>query len=205
LTAGRKVFNYAGTPMCCTPVATAPNLLNTSYTVTAEITVPEGGGDGMIVTEGGRFGGWGFYLLKGKPVYTWNLLDLKRERWVGPALSPGKHTLVFDFKYQGLGFATLAFNSVSGLGHPGTGTLTVDGKEVAKHTMEKTIPLMLPVDEGFDIGMDMGSPVDDQDYQPPFNFTGTIDKLTISVEPPKLTPDDIKKLKEAERKQADAG
>jgi arylsulfatase len=71
--------------------------------------------------------------------------------------------------------------------------------------MEKTIPLLLPVDEGFDIGMDMGSPVDDKDYQVPFNFTGKIDKLTISVEPPKLTPDDIKKLKEAKRKQADAG
>ena len=56
-----------------------------------------------------------------------------------------------------------------------------------------------------DIGMNMGSPVDDKDYQVPFNFTGKIDKLTISVEPPKLTPDDIKKLKEAERKQADAG
>jgi arylsulfatase A-like enzyme len=204
LTAGRTVFNYAGTPICCTPVAMAPNLLNTSFTLTAEITVPKKGAKGMIVTEGGRFGGWGLYLLKGKPVFTWNLLDLKREHWVGPALSPGKHTIVYDFKYEGLGYATLAFNSISGLGHPGTGTLKVDGKVVATHTMERTIPLMLPVDEGFDIGMDMGSPVDDKDYQVPFNFTGTIDKLTITVEPPKLTPEDIRKLKEAEAKAADA-
>ena len=58
----------------------------------------------MIHTNGGRFGGYGFYLLKGKPVFTWNLLDLKRVRWEGTdALSPGKHTLEFDFKYDGLG------------------------------------------------------------------------------------------------------
>ena len=205
LTAGRTVFTFAGTPICCTPIVAAPNLLNTSFTVTAEITVPKGGGDGMIVTEGGRFGGWGLYMLKGKPVWTWNLLDLKRDRWVGPVLSPGKHTIVYDFKYNGLGYATLAFNSISGLGHPGTGILKVDGKAVATHTVEKTIPLLLPVDEGFDIGMDMGSPVDDHDYQVPFHFTGKIDKLVFSVAPPKLTPEDIQKLKEAERKQADGG
>ena len=105
--------------------ATAPNLLNTSYTITADIDVPEGGGEGMIVTEGGRFGGYGLYLLKGKPVFTWNLLDLKRVKWQGPdALTPGKHTLVYDFKYDGLGFATLAFNNISGIGRGGTGTLS---------------------------------------------------------------------------------
>ena len=71
----------------------------------------------MIVTQGGRFGGYGFYLLKGKPVFLYNFLDLKRTRWEGPdALSPGKHTLEFDFKYDGLGIGTLAFNNVSGIG-----------------------------------------------------------------------------------------
>ena len=79
--------------------------------------MPEGGAEGMIVTDGGRFGGYGFYLLKGKPVFLWNLLDLKRVRWEGTeALAPGKHTLEFDFKYDGLGFATLAFNNISGIG-----------------------------------------------------------------------------------------
>jgi len=66
----------------------------------------------MLLTSGGRFGGYGFYLLKGKPVFTWNLVDLKRVRWEAPeALAPGKHTVEFDFKYDGLGAATLAFNN----------------------------------------------------------------------------------------------
>ena len=92
----------------------------------------------MLMTQGGRFGGWGFYLLKGKPVFTWNLLDLKRVRWEGPdALAPGKHTLEFDFKYDGLGAGTLAFNNLSGIARGGTGVLKVDGKEVASQKMER--------------------------------------------------------------------
>ena len=74
----------------------------------------------MLATDGGRFGGYGLYILKGKPVFLWNLLDLKRVRWEGTeALAPGRHTLEYDFKYDGLGYATLAFNSVSGLGRAG--------------------------------------------------------------------------------------
>ena len=167
--------------------------------------MPQGGAEGMIVTEGGRFGGYGLYLLKGKPVFMWNLLDLKRVRWEGPeALTPGKHTLEFDFKYDGLGFATLAFNNLSGIGRGGTGTFKVDGKVVATQKMERTVPLTLPWDETFDIGSDTGTPVDDHDYQVPFAFTGKIDKLTVAIEPPKLTEDDKKKLMEAYRAAQDA-
>ncbi|MGA2402569.1 MAG: arylsulfatase, partial [Syntrophobacteraceae bacterium] len=163
-----------------------------------------GGAEGMIVTDGGRFGGYGLYLMKGKPVFLWNLLDVKRVRWEGPeTLAPGKHTLEYDFKYDGLGFATLAFNNISGIGRPGTGTFKVDGKVVSTQTMERTVPLTLPRDETFDIGSDTGTPVDDKDYQVPFKFTGKIDKLTIAVEPAKLTPEDEKRLKEAEAKAAD--
>ena len=90
------VHLFAAIRSPASPTATAPNLLNTSYTITAEIDVPQGGVEGMIVTQGGRFGGYGLYLLKGKPVFTWNLLDLKRVKWEGPdALAPGKHTLVY--------------------------------------------------------------------------------------------------------------
>ena len=114
----------------------------------------------------------------------WNLLDLKRVRWEGPApLSPGKHTLEFDFQYDGLGFATPAFNDISGIGRGGTGVLKVDGAVAATQTMARTVPLILQWDETFDIGADTGTPVDDQDYQVPFLFNGKIDKLTISVEP----------------------
>jgi arylsulfatase len=70
--------------------------------------------------------------------------------------------------------------------------------------IDRTIPLLLPIDETFDIGSDTGSPVDDQDYQVPFAFKGKIDKLTIAVEPPKLTPDDVKKLEAAYRAAQDA-
>jgi arylsulfatase len=202
---GRREFVYSGHPVTGIINNAAPNLLNTSYTITAEIDVPDNGAEGMIVTEGGRFGGYGFYLRKGKPTFTWNLLGLKRVKWQAPdALSSGKHTLVFDFKYDGLGFATLAFNNVSGLGRPGTGSLSVDGKVVATETMERTIPLLLPWDETFDIGSDTGTGVDDADYQIPFAFTGTIDKLTVSLAPPVLTDDDKRKLMEAKRAKEDA-
>ena len=98
LAAGRRVFTYSG-ELTGIPPGDAPSMLNTSYTITAEVTIPEGGAEGMLNTNGGRFGGYGFYLLKGKPVFTWNLLALKRIRWEGPEpLSPGKHTLEFDFQ-----------------------------------------------------------------------------------------------------------
>ena len=205
LVAGRKVFTYSGEPVAGIPDGTAPNVLNTSYTITADIDVPQGGAEGMIVTEGGRFGGYGMYLLKGKPVFLWNLLDLKRIRWEGTErLAPGKHTIEYDFKYDGLGFATLAFNNLSGIGRPGAGTLKVDGKVVSTQTLERTVPLVLPWDETFDIGSDTGTPVDDRDYQVPFKFTGKINKLTIAVKPPVLTPADVKKLQEAAAGAADA-
>jgi arylsulfatase A-like enzyme len=199
LIAGRRVFNYSGEPVVGIPGSTAPSLLNTSYTITAEITVPDGGANGVIVKDGGRFGGWGLYLLKGKPVFTWNLLGLLRVKWEGPnALAPGKHTLEYDFKYDGLGFATLAFNNVSGLGRSGTGTFKVDGQVVSTKKMEKTIPVGLPIDETFDIGSATGTPVDDQDYQLPFAFTGKINKLTFALEPPTLTPQDMERLREGQ-------
>ena len=205
MSGGRKLFTYSGEPVTGIPRGTAPSVLNTSYTITAKIDVPKGGAEGMIVTDGGRFGGYGLYLLKGKPVFLWNLLDLKRVRWEGKeALAPGKHRLEYDFKYDGLGFATLAFNNISGIGRPGTGTLKVDGKPVSTQTLDRTVPLTLPWDETFDIGSDTGTPVDDGDYQVPFKFTGKIDRLTISLEPPVLTEEDKKKLAEAERAAQDA-
>ena len=108
ITAGRTEFVYTQ-PMVGLPQGDSPMLLNSSYTITADIEVPAGGAEGMILTSGGRFAGYGFYLLKGKPVFLWNLVDLKRIKWEGPdALTPGKHTVEFDFKYDGLGVGTLA-------------------------------------------------------------------------------------------------
>jgi len=239
ITAGRTEFTYSG-ELASVPRSGAPNILNRSYTITAEVTIPKGGAEGMIVTEGGRFGGYGLFLspsfhwwgkadlfrnlglgflavglllvwrgrsrnwsrLKmtmsyivvipasllvvavfatrmvdigaGKPVFIYNLLNLKRTTWAGPALGAGKHTIVFDYKTDG-----------PGLGVGGTGVLTVDGKEVDRKSMEHGTPITYPEDETFDVGSDTrtGVAMLEYRYETPFKFTGTIDKLTFKLEP----------------------
>ncbi len=202
LTAGRTEYVYTR-PMIGLPQGDAPYLLDTSYTVSADITVPEGGAEGMIVTSGGRFGGWGFYLLKGKPVFLWNIVDLERIKWEGStALTPGKHTVEFVFTYDGLGIGTMAYNNFTGIGRSGIGTLKVDGKEVQTQKMEKTIPIILQWDESFDIGSDTITGVNDADYTPPFPLTAELNKLTITVDRPELSPEEVEKLKEGMKKVA---
>jgi len=202
ITAGRSEFVYTR-PMTGLPQGDSPLLLNTSYTITADIEVPQGGAEGMILTSGGRFAGYGFYLLKGKPVFLWNLVDLERLKWEAPeALPPGRHTLEFDFQYEGKGPGTLAYNDFSGVGRPGTGTLRVDGKLVDTKKMEKTLPMILQWDEAFDIGSDTLTGVNDADYQPPFPLTAKLDKLTIKVDRPELSPEDIQKLQEGTARTA---
>ncbi len=175
-TAGRTEFTYKG-EMPGIPVSDAPSILNRSYSITAEVEVPEGGGEGMLVTLGGRFGGYGLYLLKGKPVFTYNFLALQRFRWDGKdTLAAGKHTISFDFKYDGPGF-----------GKGGTGVLSVDGKEVATQKQPHAIPFIMAIDETFDIGVDTRTPVDDKDYQVPFRFTGKLTKLTVKLGPEQLS------------------
>lgn len=199
ITAGRSEFVYTR-PMIGLPQGDSPALLNCSYTITADITVPEESAEGMILTSGGRFTGYGFYLLKGKPVFLWNLLDLKRLKWEGSeVLRPGDHTIEFDFQYEGLGVGTLAYNNMSGLGRPGTGVLKVDGKVVDTQKMEKTIPMILQWDESFDIGSDTLTGVNDEDYTPPFPLTAKLNKLTLKIDRPQLSPKDIELLEAASR------
>jgi arylsulfatase A-like enzyme len=192
-TAGRTEFVYTGENVGI-PVGNAPSLLNRNYTITAEITVPNGGAEGMIATMGGRFGGYGLYLLKGKPVFVYNLLNLKRYRWeggvgaedwLGRSLNPGKHTVAFDFKYDG-----------PGLGKGGTGVLSVDGKVLARQKMEHTIPFLMALDESFDIGLDTRTGVDDS-YKLPFQFTGKIDKVTFKIGREQLAAEDRERMKRA--------
>ncbi|MCX2899651.1 arylsulfatase [Pseudomonas mandelii] len=197
ITAGRTEFVYKK-PMTGLPQGDSPLLLNTSYTISADIEVPQGGAEGMILTSGGRFAGYGFYLLKGKPVFLWNLIDMQRVKWEGTeALSPGRHMIEFDFKYDGTGVGTLEFNDFSGLAQPGTGTLKVDDQVVATQRMERTLPMILQWDEAFDIGSDTLTGVNDTDYQPPFPLTAQLNQLTIKVDRPQLSPEDIKKLQAA--------
>jgi hypothetical protein len=155
------------------PLGTAPSILNKSFTITADIEVPQGGGNGMLATQGGRFGGWGFYLLKGKPVFVYDLLDLARPRVEGSAaLTPGKHTVEFAFKSDG-----------PGLGKGGTGTIKVDGGEAGSGTFPRTIPFALEASETFDVGSDTGTGVNDADYQTPFAFDGKLNSLTLKLMP----------------------
>jgi arylsulfatase len=174
-TAGRTDFTYAGA-LTGLPTPDAPNILGKSFTITAEVEVPAGGGDGMIVTDGGRFGGYGLYLLKGKPVFTYNYVGVERFRWEGTdALAPGQHTLVFAFTYDG-----------PGAGKGGTGVLTVDGTSVANNRIPHTSPYVLTLFETFDIGSDTRSSVDDTDYQVPFKFNGKVVKVTVKLGPSQL-------------------
>jgi arylsulfatase len=198
LTAGRKVFTYSG-GLIGVPNSGAPSILNKSYTITAEVEIPEGRAEGMIVTDGGRFGGYGLFLSKGelgfgrgKPVFLYNLLDLKRTIWAGPELGAGKHTIVFEFKSDG-----------PGLGKGGTGVLYVDGKEVARNTMEHTTPITFPEDETFDIGQDTrtGVAMLEYRYDVPFKFTGKINKVTFKLGPEQLT---AKEREEIQRARAQA-
>ncbi len=169
-TAGKTSFAYSG-EISGIPSGNAPDIVNKSYSVTAEVDVPQDGSDGMLVTQGGRFGGYGLYLLEGKPVFLYNLLALEKFRWEGQdALTPGKHTISFDFKYDG-----------GGAGKGGTGVLNVDGKEVASQKVAHTVPFLMTIDETFDVGVDTRTGVEDKDYQVPFRFTGTIDKLTVQL------------------------
>jgi arylsulfatase len=191
-TAGQTVFTYSGL-MPGVPTGNTPNILNKSFTITAEIEVPQGGGDGMLVTTGGRWGGIGLYLLKGKPVFNYNLLMLAQFRWAGQQpLAAGKHTIVFDFKYAGPGIAK-----------GGAGSLKVDGQAVATLTIPKTVPFLLPGDETFDVGVDTRTPVNDQDYQVPFAFNGTINQLTFNLGPAQLAQEDDKKMGEAVARAGD--
>ena len=204
ITAGRTEFVYTK-PMVGLPQGDSPLLLNCSYTITADIEVPQGGAEGMILTSGGRFGGYGFYLLNGKPVFLWNLVDLDRIKWESPdALTPGKHTLEFDFKYDGMGPGTVAYGSYSGLGQSGTGTLKVDGKVVQTQQMKHTFTIILQWDESFDIGSDTLTGVNDADYKPPFPLTAKLNKLTLKLDRPQLSPKDIKKLEAGMKGAADA-
>ncbi|WP_109577297.1 arylsulfatase [Aminobacter sp. AP02] len=173
-TAGRTEFTYTGVNSGIA-LANAPSIIGKSYTITADIDVPEAG-DGVIATIGGRWGGWGLYLLKGKPVFNYNMLTLAQYQWVGQdALTRGKHTIVFDYTYAG-----------PGLAKGGSGELKVDGKVVAQGKQENSISFLQVSDETFDIGDDTRTEINGKDYQLPFPFTGTIDKLTVNLGPSQL-------------------
>ena len=165
--------------------ADTPRILNRSYRIDGDVTIPANGANGVIVADGGTFGGYSLFLKDGKPCFSYNALMLEIIRWNGKvAVTPGHHTVSFDFKYDG-----------GGLGKGGVGTLLVDGKVVDQHRIEKTVPITMPWFEGLDIGMDMLTPVDDV-YQTPFVFTGQVEKVTFNLDPVQLAEEDLQKWKQ---------
>jgi arylsulfatase len=171
LTGDRTVFTYYPGQLGL-PNDAAPRILNKSWTLTADIEVPDAGAEGMIVTHGGLVGGYGLYVRDGKPTFVYNYLTLDRFTIAGhQALPKGKVQLRVDFAYQG---------GREERGKGTTVTLTANGVKVAEGQIPRTIPLQISLGEGMDIGMDVGSAVDFT-YPLPFRFTSGIDKVTIEV------------------------
>ena len=163
------------------------NVKNRSHTITAEVQIPKGGGNGVILAQAGRFGGWSLYLKDGKPRYAYNFLGLKTYKVTAPeALPAGKATLRFAFTYDG-----------GGLGKGGTGTIFVNGKKVAEGRIDRTQGNVFSADEGADVGLDGETPVTDDYKEGDNKFTGKIKKVVIEVGPVKLGAADREKLKKS--------
>jgi hypothetical protein len=184
LIAGREKFTYFP-GVRRVPESSSPNVKNKSHTITVDAEIPEEGTDGVLVAAGGTVGGYALFIKDDKPTYEYNYFTVERFNIAGEdKLTPGKHAIRFEFKYDGGG------------GKGGTGTLFVDGKEVAKGRIEKTIPGRFSADETFDTGEDTGSPVSDL-YKAPFLFAGAIGKVDLDLAPERLGSADLDKLKEA--------
>jgi len=148
------------------------NVKNRSHSITAEVQVPRNGARGVILAQGGRFGGWSLHVRDGKPAFTYNWLGLKRYTVVSPkSLPSGKATIRYEFVYDGKGF-----------GKGGSATLTVNGEKVAEGRIEGTHAFIFSPDEGADVGLDGETPVvEDYGVPAPHRFTGKIDKVTVDV------------------------
>jgi len=176
LTRGRTTFTYyAG--MIRIPEGGTPNVKSRSWTVEADVTIPRTGvASGVLGTQGGRFGGWGLFVLDGKPafVYAFSNQPQHKTRFVGTQrLTAGHHVIRAEFAYEG-----------GGVGRGGNVRLLVDGQQVAQGRIERTIGSRFSLDETFDVGEDTGTPlIDDYAARMPFRFTGTLNRLTITLGP----------------------
>jgi arylsulfatase A-like enzyme len=172
LVGDRRSVTYRGTVRRLIE-ETVPNVKNRSHAVVADVEVPAGGAEGVVVAQGGRFGGWSIYVSGGRACYVYNLFGLRRStvRAAVP-LTPGRHELRIDFAYDG-----------GGVGRGGTATLTVDSHDVGSVRVAETIPYYFSFDETFDVGVDLGTPVT-EDYAAGDNaFTGTVHTVRVDLLP----------------------
>ena len=163
------------------------NIKNRSHSVTAEVEIPKGGANGVIIAQAGRFGGWSLYLKDGKPMYAYNFLGLKTYKVAATeALSAGKATIRFEFAYDG-----------PGVGKGGTGTILVNGKKVAEGKIDRTQAMAFSADEGADVGVDGETPVSNDYKEGDNKFTGKIQKVVIEIGPLQLGAADREELRRA--------
>jgi arylsulfatase len=192
LTRGRSEFTYYP-GMIRIPEGSAPNFKNQSWAIAAEVTIPENGASGVLATIGGRFAGWGLLMQDSKPQFVYAYSNQPQDKFRVASDQPipaGNHVVRFSFKYDG-----------GGIGKGATGTLFVDGKQVAQGPIPRTIPIRFSADETFDVGEDTGTPVvEDYADKMPFAFTGTLKKFVVVLEPQKLTEEERKRLLEEEAK-----
>jgi arylsulfatase len=148
------------------------NVKNKSLTITADVEIPAGGGNGTLIAQGGRFGGWSLYMQGGKPAYGYNFLGLEQETIASTQAVPaGKAQIQFDFAYDG-----------GGMGKGGTGTLRVNGKQVAQGRIEHTQPLIFSADETADVGVDLATAVvPSVGAEKKSRFDGKIPKLVVEI------------------------
>jgi hypothetical protein len=171
LLGGRRSVTYHGRTRRLTE-ETTPNVKNTSHTVVADIDTPDtGDAEGVIVAQGGRFGGWALYCLGGRACYVYNWFGLRVHTLrAEQPMTPGRHEVRMDFCYDG-----------GGLGRGGTAVLSVDGAKLAHGTVDATIPYYFSFDETLDVGVDLGTPVSD-DYPAVGNeFSGTVHSVRIDL------------------------
>jgi arylsulfatase len=147
------------------------NLKSKSHAVTAEVVVPDGGARGVIVAQGGAFGGWSLYVTDGKPKYCYNLFGIQHFYVEGSSRVPaGTHQVRMEFAYDG-----------GGLGKGGTARLFIDGTSVGEGRVEGTVPMLFSADETLDLGTDSASPVSDDYSAEEGRFTGTINWVQLDV------------------------
>ncbi len=188
LTRGRTEFTYYGR-MTRIPEGAAPDVKNKSFRITADIVLQHGDEHGILVTQGGLSAGYALLFRDGKPMFYYNRANVAHFKIAAKdALAPGKHTVAFEFKYDG-----------GGVGRGGTGKVIVDGNQVAEGRVDATMPYRFSGDETFDVGEDTGTPVS-EDYDVPFKFTGTIEKVVVTLGETKLGGADQEKLRDMERK-----
>jgi hypothetical protein len=187
LTRGRNEFTYFP-GMIRIPEGSSPDFKNKSWTIAAEVDVPQGGASGVLGTIGGRYGGWALLLMDGKPMFAYALSNQPEHKYrvaSDRALAPGHHVIRVKFAYDG-----------GGIGKGGTATLLVDERQVAQGRIDKTIGVRFSLDETFDIGQDTGTPVlEEYEAKMPFPFSGTLKKFVVVLEPQKLSEEEQQRLR----------